>query len=379
MNSNRTARYQGPRIKRRHAALFAVMMMASCIGPAETASPARTGPAASPVSAAPAPYTPGATVPVPGTFYSMADSTPGDVVYLAGDLPVIISVPHGGSLSPDIPSRAKRCSIINTNDDDATIDLALDIVKAIRNATDGGYPHVIMNNLSRTKIDQNRDRGQDCNPTTGRGGAAWSDFHDRFTGAVAIPAVLKKHGSGLYIDLHGKPDGYGSDIIIGYNLTAAELSNSDRHLNTGKKSYADKSSIRFLSKKLGAAVDFADLLRGDRTGHESFGHLLQKELHAPGTTRGRKYRVSPRPGLKKPLLNLSGGYNIKAFCGVRDGSFNNPYGYNESRFISGFQIEVSRGLRVRDARLREEFARALAAAVIAYVERNFGIAMRPAD
>lgn len=320
----------------------------------------------------PAPFTVGKTNAMPGSLYSISASTPGDVVYLAGDLPVIISVPHGGCLAPDIPDRKASWGFINKDDDDATIELALDIVEAIRKKTGGNYPHVVINNLARAKIDQNREWGKDGNPTTGRGGDAWKDFHERFIGSVAIPALLKNFGSGLFVDLHGKPDGYGADVIIGYNLTAQNLSNSDRHLDTSKKNYAAKSSLRFLSGKRGAKTGFAELLRG----RESFGSLLQKGLDEMNRAYGAGYTAVPRHEYRKPIVNLSGGYNLKAFCGVKDGPIDNPYRYTESRFISGFQLEVSRGLRARNPRLRAEFAGKVADAVIAYLERNFGMRVR---
>lgn len=377
MSNTVTLPHRGNRTNRRTALFFAGLLCAACVRPATPVMQDPAGRGTGTIQPA-HPYSIGKTSPDPGALYSIDTSTPGDVVYLAGNLPLIISVPHGGSLKPDIlPDRRGSWGFINKNDDDATIELAMDIVRAIREKKKGACPHVIINNLSRTKIDQNRGWGMDNNPTTGRGGAAWKDFHERFIAAVAIPAVLRQYGSGLFIDLHGKPEEFGADIIVGYNLTAAELSNSDRHLNTGKKTYPDRSSIRFLSKKLAATATFAELLRGNRPGHESFGSLFQKELDGFNRAYGKNYSVVPRHDLKKPFLNLSGGYNIKAFCGVRDRSFDNPYRYTASRFISGFQIEVSRGIRVKDARLRGKFARALAEALIAYIESNFGIGITP--
>ncbi|MBN2161156.1 MAG: hypothetical protein JW807_17345 [Spirochaetes bacterium] len=321
----------------------------------------------------PAPFTVGKTAAAPGSLYYIATSIPGDVIYLAGNLPLIISVPHGGGLSPDIPDRKASWGFINKNNDDATIELALDIVRAIGEKTGGKFPHVVINNLTRAKIDQNRGWGKDGNPTTGRGGEAWKDFHHRFIGSTAIPAVLNAFGSGLFIDLHGKPDWYGADVIIGYNLSAWQLSNSDRHLDTSKKNYAAKSSIGFLSKKLEGWTGFSELLRG----RVSFGSLLQKGLDELGRVRQRRYFAVPRLDYRKPLMNLSGGYNLKAFCGLTDGSIDNPYRYTESRFISGFQLEVSRGLRVKNPRLRADFAATVADAVIAYIEKNFGFRLLP--
>jgi hypothetical protein len=324
---------------------------------------------------APTPFTVGKTVAVPGTIYSIDTSASGDVVYLAGNLPLIISVPHGGTLAPPIPERKGPWGFINKQDDVGTIDLACDLIRAIMDRTNGKYPHVVINNISRAKIDQNRGWGEDRNPTSGRGGEAWKDFHERFIASVAIPEVLKQYNTGLFIDLHGKPDTYGADIIIGYNLTARDLSNSDKMLNSSKKSYADKSTLRFLAKKLAAVVDFAELLRGATRNHESFGSLLQMGMNDINRDYKKKYSVIPRHDLKHPFVNLSGGYNIQTYCGVRHGADDNRYGYTPSRFISGFQIEVCREIRIKNRSLRIDFARKLADAVIAYVERNLNIKM----
>ena len=324
---------------------------------------------------APTPFTVGKTIAVPGTLYSIDTSATGDVVYLAGNLPLIISVPHGGMLEPAIPERKGSWGFINKQDDVATIDLACDLVKAIMDRTNGKYPHVVINNISRTKIDQNRGWGEDRNPTGGRGGDAWKDFHERFIGSIAIPEVLKQYNTGLFIDLHGKPDKYGADIIVGYNLTSQDLSNSDKKLNSSKRSYADKSTLRFLSKKLAAEIDFAELLRGATRNHESFGSLLQAGINDINRNYKKKYSVIPRHEQKHPLVNLSGGYNIQVFCGVRHGATDNRYGYTDSRFISGFQLEVCREIRIKNPTLRVDFARKLADAIIAYTDRNLNIKM----
>jgi hypothetical protein len=319
-------------------------------------------------------YKIGETEAVPGCLYSIDTSEPGDVVYLAGNLPIIISVPHGGTALPDIPDRDTSCPDgINTGNDVNTIELAWDIVEALMNSTNGKYPHVIINNLARIKVDQNRAWGENCNPVSGRGGEAWNDFHERFISTVAINAVLEKHGTGLYIDLHGKPDDYGGAVMVGYNLTSTVLFNSDDTIDDPANGYADKSSLRFLSMKLGAKIDFAELLRGCRRGHESFGTLLQKGLDSINKDYAKEYTVVPRDNLKSPLPYLSGEYNVQAFCGVLDGSIDNEYGYTASRFISGFQLEVARDIRVSDPVLRKDFARKVAAAVKKYLFRNFRI------
>lgn len=356
--------------------LFLAMVVASCVQPSKKSRLQPVNKSQPSVLTEASPFTIGKTIPIPGKRYTIATSHAGDVIYLAGNLPMILSVPHGGNLVPsDIPNRKSFCNgiAVNKNNDAKTIELAYDIIKAIHEKTHGKYPHVIINHISRAKIDQNRGWGVDCNPTSGRGGQAWKDFHESFIGSVAIPEVLKTNNTGLFIDLHGKPDNYGADIMVGYNLTATDLSNPDHKLNTPEKAYVEKSSIRFLSKKLREETDFAGLLRGKNHMHENFGSLLQVGVDELNRNHKKKYAVSPRHDLKSPILNLSGGYNIQAFCGVRDDDLDNKYGFTDSRFISGFQLEVCREIRTKNPQIRMAFAKKVVNAVFIYMDKNFKI------
>lgn len=327
------------------------------------------------------PYTPGITKAEPGTLYSVATSVPGDVVYLAGNLPIIITVPHGGSAAPaDIPDRSEDCDeYIATANDVQTIALACDIVEGLMNLTHGKYPHLVINNLCRTRIDQNRDWGEDCNPVDGRGGDAWIDFHEVMTGAVAIGAVLGRFGAGLLVDLHGKPNSgepdyslYWESVMIGYNLTSTVLSYSDEVINDQGNEYAERSSLRFLSAREAHTIDLAGLLRGGVRGHESYGALLQDGLDQINRNYGKDYTIVPSDLVPAPAyLYLSGEYNIKAFCGVKDGSIDNLYAFTPSRFISGFQLEVCREIRDTDPALRKDFAREVAKALRLYIARHY--------
>lgn len=318
------------------------------------------------------PYASGITVAEPGKLYSISTSTQGDVVYLAGNLPLIITVPHGGTDEPaDIPDRGALCG--NSANDAATIELACELVAALRTKTGGNYPHVIINYLSRSRVDQNRDWGEECNPVTGRGSEAWLDFHQRFFGAVAAESVMNGFGSGLVIDLHGKLDNYGAAVMAGYNLTSSDLSNDDGALNDPANGYAEKSSLRFLSHRLGGTIDFASLVRGAGPGHESFGALLQGGLASMNLIFGTHYTIVPRDDLKKPFPYLSGEYNIRAFGGAKHEGLDNLYEYTDARFISGLQLEVGRELRTGNLPVRKAFAGKVADAAVEYIESNFGI------
>jgi hypothetical protein len=310
----------------------------------------------------PEPYYLGSTIAVPGKTYAIArDDCPScqDVFYLAGNLPIVISVPHGGSLAPpEIPIRA--CG--TTANDRLVIELAGELKRSLFKISRGGYPHIVVNNLDRSLVDQNRNVTEDCNPNptdptasdyqgTLRAKNAWDDFHLRFIAAIAIPSVLEKFGKGFYVDLHGHSSIGYPDIMLGYNLTALDLSNSDATLNDRSQGYIDKSSLRFMYDDLQDKTTFANLLRGDK----SAGEILRRKLddRYPNT-----YSVAPSAELQKPMLMLSGEYNIQVFGGVKDGDIDNNYGYDQNKFMSGFQLEVCGDLR-DDETKRKEFAEIL--------------------
>ncbi|MEV0690131.1 hypothetical protein [Streptomyces sp. NPDC050388] len=80
---------------------------------------------------------------------------------MAGNLPVIFTAPHGGSLTPeDIPARSSAtCGPKTVTQTDLnTQDLARQIQQAFFAKT-GKYPHVVINRLARSRLDANRDIG----------------------------------------------------------------------------------------------------------------------------------------------------------------------------------------------------------------------------
>jgi hypothetical protein len=69
------------------------------------------------------------------------------IEYIAGNLPVIISVPHGGNLTPsEIPDRTCGDETVT---DSYTRELAESVRQEIHNIT-GCTPHVIICHLKRT-------------------------------------------------------------------------------------------------------------------------------------------------------------------------------------------------------------------------------------
>ncbi len=198
------------------------------------------------------------------------------IEYIPGNLPIIISAPHGGVLQsgetiggvsyPDDDSNLPdRTCGTNERDDNTEI-----LVRRIQDeifAKTGGYAHVIINNLHRSKMDPNRMVSEG---SCGNSHAAsyWSDFHNYINDASQ--SVETNWGKGLYIDLHGQSHTIPR-IEIGYNISAAELNGSD--LNSTP--IIDKSTIMNLVSTNLNGYTHEELVRGV----SSLGQLFQD---APG-------------------------------------------------------------------------------------------------
>jgi hypothetical protein len=328
-----------------------------------------------------------------------ADYNEHDVYYIAGNLPILITVPHGGFLdntTGTFPSSSDTAYYLHNRtygcgtqtDDVSSLDMACELFQKIKDqyTTDPNnpkYPHVIINRLARIKIDQNRNVNEDCNPYDhARGLRAWKDFHVNFR-EIAMNNILNTQGRGLYIDLHGKAN-YGADIDIGYHLTSTQLGKDDGTIN----GLYENSSIRFLKQYLG--VTLVDLIRGSR----SFGDILDKKIQIAdndgvATNDIVGYHVAPSTYKPKPSTILgyymSGEFNTDLFCGVKEGSTDyNDYKYyinsvsyystnnyfTSARFINGFQLEVKKTIRDSAAK-RQALMKKVAESIKEYLLTNY--------
>lgn len=244
--------------------------------------------------------------------------------YLPGELPVVLSAPHGGALTPsEIPNRTWG----TTGQDRNTLDLALRIRDAVKAET-GFYPHIILSRLHRVKLDPNREivEAAQGDPEAER---AWWEFQTFIEEAEAL--VQEDLGEGLYIDLHGHGHAIPR-LELGYLLSSSDLAYANESLSGAY--FIEKSSFRALGTKPG--IDFADLIRGPN----SLGSLFEA-VGFPAVPS----QSQPDPG-GNPFF--SGGYNT-ARHGSRDGGS-----------MSGVQIECNYP-GVRDnAQNRQAFADALA-------------------
>lgn len=271
---------------------------------------------------------------VPGVSYF---GRRGYIEYVPGELPVVLSAPHGGDLLPDeLTNRTYGA----TGTDRNTEELALAVRDALIELT-GHAPHVVLSHLHRAKLDANREIEE-----AAQGNAfaeqAWEEFHRYIE--IGRREVIGDFGSGMYFDMHGHGHPK-SRLELGYLLDSERLNGSDRSLNS--LAVVQSTSIRELGRPSPDA--FAEILRGAT----SLGGFLQTEgvpaLPSPD---------HPRPG-SDPYY--SGGYNTR-----RHGSL------DDSEMVSGIQLEHHYpGLRDTDAN-RRVYAAKLAVAIRSFMLEHFG-------
>jgi hypothetical protein len=263
------------------------------------------------------------------------------IEYHNGNLPIVISVPHDGSLTPDsIPDRT--CNSPTIARDINTIDIAKMVKDSLYLLT-GCYPHIIICNLKRTKIDCNRSiEDGACDNVEAK--IAWKEFQTFID--TAQQSMLRKYGNKiLYIDLHAH--GHDSQRIeLGYLLTAADYNRSDSVLNTA--SFIAKSSISNLVSNNIKKLSHAKLLR------DSF---------AFGTMLGNyKYPSVPSMQIKIPdtFPYFNGGYNtVQNTCA------------GGKKIVNGFQIELNYKNLRENSTQRGNFSKTLSLVILDYLKKHF--------
>ena len=128
---------------------------------------------------------------IPGQSYF---GTNNYIEYIAGDLPVIIVAPHGGSLTPsNLPDFSTH------GKDNGTLETTLQLYDSIVSHTNGCIPHVIINHLHPTKLNAAREIDSAAG-TNLDARQAWYDFHDFIDTAKYRVANI---GGGWEAQFHG--------------------------------------------------------------------------------------------------------------------------------------------------------------------------------
>ncbi len=263
--------------------------------------------------------------------------------FRVGNIPLVITVPHGGSIDLDsIPDRS--CPDAITVRDNNTKELALEIETEFMKQY-GVRPFIIICNLLRKKVDQNREiELATCGNNAMR--KPWNAFHD-FTD-TAIAMAVNQFGGCLYIDIHG----HGHPIQrleLGYLLKESEL--KQLNADNSVEKFANKSSLQNLIKNSNGKLDLKMLL----IGSNAFGTMMANEGIASVPSQ-----QDIAPNAEEKYFN--GGYNTSR--------------YTSSKYPNcfGWQIETNyKG--VRDAKGIPVFARAFAKVIPGFLKQNTSLSI----
>ncbi|MFM8806688.1 MAG: hypothetical protein ACKOD1_04935 [Sphingomonadales bacterium] len=259
----------------------------------------------------------------------------GWTAYLQGTMPLVISVPHGGAINlNEIPDRS--CEGAVTVTDSYTKELALEIADHLQKYK-GQSPYLVICNLVRKDIDQNRDKPEaTCGDS--RMDAPWESFHTQID--EAINEAIAQFGYCIYIDLHGH--GHPEQRLeLGYMLSDKEL----KEFYLTKTNPTKQHSLSNYVKEAKGKLELHDLLFGP----QAFGTLMANEgfpsvpsAQDPFPEEGQKY--------------FNGGYNTRRYTA------------SDRPHVVGWQIE-SNMKGVRDKAGRPVFAAAFAKVISQYIEQ----------
>lgn len=256
------------------------------------------------------------------------------ILFNQGELPIILSAPHGGDKMPDdIKTRTKGVF----DKDDYTLELTLDIIEEFKKQT-SKTPYAVLATISRKKVDINRAKDEAYEDE--KASLPYNTFHNYII--ESKNEVSKNFGKGLYIDIHGQshPKAY---LEFGYLLVNDVL----KLYNTELEEHQSKSSIATLSNF--SKESFTDQLKGPH----SMGSLMCNEGY------------DSIPSVKLPYAT-DGNYFEGAYDTIR-------YGSLDKGVISGIQIEFPY-LNVRDTKEhREKCAKAFVKSIIRFMQIHFDI------
>lgn len=264
--------------------------------------------------------------------YMIPSTTHNYIKVYEGDLPIILSAPHGGDIQAE-EIKTRTSGVFDK--DDYTLELTELIVEEFHKQTNK-IPYAVIATISRHKVDINREPKEAYEDESAK--VPYLEFHKNIINAKK--AVDKTFGKGIYIDIHGQshPKAY---LEFGYLLKNNILKLHDGEL---KKEYCN-SSISTLGNF--SKESFLDQLRGPH----SLGSLMCNEGY------------DSIPSMKLPYAS-DGNYFEGAYDTIR-------YGSLKGGNISGIQIEFPY-LHCRDTlENRKKCAKAFVSSVLTFVSIHF--------
>ena len=259
------------------------------------------------------------------------------VRYYQGEIPLILSAPHGGEFMPEeITSRSSGVF----DKDDYTLELTQEIIKEFHQQI-GKTPYVIIGDISRKKVDFNRQKEEAYEDE--RAEVVYDEFHGLIQ--KSEKEIEEKFAKGLYIDIHGQSHPK-AHLEFGYLLYNDVLKLADEHLQM----HQHQTSIRTLCKF--SPEPFLAQLKGPN----SLGSLMCDEGY------------DSIPSAKIPYAT-DGNYFEGAYDTIR-------YGSLKGGNVSGIQIEFPY-LNVRDTpEHRSRCAKAFVKSIIKFMDVHFDINLK---
>ena len=255
-----------------------------------------------------------AALVIPGPLIASAEDGSELVVSQVGDLPVVISAPHGGNLEiPGVPPRKGEGleagpAGFRVVRDGGTEELALEVARQLAERMKG-RPSFVISRVHRRYVDFNRP------PEIAVEHAQARVIYDQYHTAVAdaVRTIREKHGFGLLIDIHGQ----GSSAETAYRGTSNGLTVTGLRKQFGEEFHSGENSLLALLKK-------------------------------------RDWKVHPDPFDGKEQSGFTGGHIVRS------------YGSHRSDGIDAIQLEL--GGNYRKTAVRERIARELADAIAESIE-----------
>jgi len=251
-----------------------------------------------------------------------------------GNIPLVISAPHGGGISPEeIPDRTCGTKEKDSN----TALLAYQISDAFEKK--GQKPFLVVAQIARTKIDLNRDMevatcGNEVMNST------WKQYHKYID--AALQKAVDKFGYAIYIDLHGQSHAV-KRLELGYLLRKPDLEKNSTE-SISDPALAAKSSLSNLLTLTNNKQSIKELLIGENalgTFFESNGYPAVPSLQDPYPKEKEAY--------------FTGGYNTRRYTS------------KEYPKVFGLQIEAN-FTSIRDSKEnREKFSEAFVKSITSYI------------
>lgn len=209
----------------------------------------------------------------------------GLVIARSGDLPILLTVPHGGLAKvPDVPQRTRG----TMSTDGHTIELAQAVAKHLRSSL-GGEPYLVAARFSRKFIDANR--GEFDAFESPRAKPVYDAYHGQIRRFVAEMRKRFPRGA-LLLDVHGQSDEPGV-VHRGTQNGATVAALTGRH---GPEALAGPKGVL-------------------------------------GMVESRGYRTFPPLGGPAEDRRYNGGYTV------------HTYGSHTPQGVDAIQIEIGRDLR----------------------------------